>query len=87
MDDMNTHVDLSLVDQRLAGMERPLATGPTSGLSRALSERLQIDALLIRVGFAVLTLFSGIGLALYLWGTALTPRAGGTAPILSLIHI
>ncbi len=78
---MNEHVDLSLVDQRLAGMERPVTGGPTSGLSRALSERLQIDVVLIRVGFVVLAMFSGIGAALYLWGTALTPRVGGTAPI------
>lgn len=83
--DMSTHVDLSLVDQRLAGMERPASGGLTSGLSRALSERLHIDVVLIRVGFAVLAMFSGIGLALYLWGTVLTPRVGGVAPIRRLL--
>lgn len=82
---MSTHVDLSLVDQRLAGMERPASGGLTSGLSRALSERLHIDVVLIRVGFAVLAMFSGIGLALYLWGTVLTPRVGGVAPIRRLL--
>ncbi|MDO5093273.1 MAG: hypothetical protein Q4D79_07600 [Propionibacteriaceae bacterium] len=80
---MNELVDLGALHPSLARLERPVG-GPGSGLNRALSERLGIDPLLIRVMFILLTWLGGVGIVVYAWGTLLTPRAGGQPPLLRL---
>ncbi len=82
---MNQPLDLAVVDPRLQGLRRPGDTGVTSGLCRALAERFGIDPLVVRIAAIVLTFAAGLGLVLYAWGTLLTPRVGGTAPIQSFV--
>lgn len=78
---MSELVDLGVVDKRLGGLERPASPGVTSGLARALAERLDFDVLLVRIVLVFLTIFTGLGLAIYVWGTLLTPRVGHEPPI------
>lgn len=82
---MNQALDLAVVDPRLRGLRRPVDTRVTSGLCRALAERFGIDPLVVRIAAIVLTFAAGLGLVLYAWGTLLTPRVGGTAPIQGLV--
>ncbi|GAB3820045.1 hypothetical protein GCM10028820_25020 [Tessaracoccus terricola] len=78
---MNSVVDLGTLDHRLVGLQRPNGTTLTSGLCRAVAARVGIDPLLVRLAVAALTFAAGLGLVLYAWGTLLTPREGGVAPI------
>lgn len=82
---MNQALDLAVVDPRLQGLRRPRDTGVTSGLCRALADRFGIDPLVVRIAAIVLTFAAGLGLVLYAWGTLLTPRVGGTAPIQAFV--
>lgn len=77
---MTTHLDLGWLDPGLRGLRRQEA-GPGTGLSRAIAARLGVDVVLVRVAFALLALSGGIGVALYLWGSALTPGRDGIRPI------
>lgn len=70
------------LDPRLADLTRPQSTGFTGGLCRALAERWQVDPIIVRLVFLALTFAGGVGIALYAWGWLLTPRRGGTPPIL-----
>ncbi len=70
------------LDPRLEGLERPEGTGLTGGLCRALAERWQVDPIIVRLVMVALTFAGGLGIALYAWGWLLTPRVGGTPPIL-----
>lgn len=82
---MNQTVDLAVVDPRLRGVRRPADTGPSSGLCRALAQRFGIDPLVLRIAAIALTFAAGLGLVLYAWGTLLTPRVGGVAPIQNIL--
>lgn len=70
------------LDPRLADLTRPPSTGVTGGLCRALAERWQVDPVIVRLVALALTFAGGVGIALYAWGWLLTPRVGGTPPIL-----
>lgn len=78
---MNKQLDLTWVDPRFDALQRHDESGPGTGLSRAIASRLGIDVSLVRVVFVLLALSSGLGAALYLWGTALTPNSSGARPI------
>lgn len=82
---MTAPLDLAVIDPRLAGIRRPATSGPTSGLCRALADRFGVDPLVVRLATLVLTFAAGLGLALYVWGTLLTPRVGQSAPIQNLV--
>ena len=81
LDVMERHVDLGMIDSRLHDLQRPRTYRYTSGLSQALADRLQIDVMLVRGAFVVLTLFSGLGLVIYAWATVLTRRPGQQSPM------
>ncbi len=70
------------LDPRLADLQRPPHTGFTGGLCRALATRWRVDPIIVRLAAIALTFAGGVGLALYAWGCLLTPRTGGTPPIL-----
>lgn len=70
-------------DAWIGRLERPASRG-TSGLCRALAAHFGVDLLLIRISTAVLAAFTGLGLVLYLWGTALTGQDGRPAPMTRL---
>lgn len=78
---MTTELDLAWFDPSLGGIQRRPASGVTTGLSHAIAERIGVDVVLVRVVFVVLALCSGLGIALYGWGTALTRGPQGTRPI------
>lgn len=46
-----------------------------AGVSGGLAEYLDIDSILVRLAFVVLTIFSGIGIAIYLILAIITPTA------------
>lgn len=69
------------LDQSLGSLWRRDTVGMGSGLSRALGARLGVDVVLVRVAFVVLAFCSGLGVALYAWGTLLTPGPQGQIPI------
>lgn len=73
------------LDPRLADLERPQHTGFTGGLCRALAQRWQVDPLVVRLVAVALTFAGGVGVAMYIWGCLLTPRVGGTPPVLRWI--
>ncbi len=70
------------LDPRLAELTRPQSTGITGGLCRALAQRWQVDPIIVRLVTLALAFAGGVGIALYAWGWLLTPRVGGTPPIL-----
>ena len=65
-----SHLTRSTTDRKIAGVSGGLAT------------YFSLDPLLVRIGFVVTTLFSGVGLLAYLMVLALVPsddQAPGTA--------
>lgn len=78
---MSTELDLGWFDPQLGALQRPDATGLGTGLSRSIANRLGVDVVLVRVVFVVLAFCSGLGLALYGWGTVLTRGPQGTRPV------
>lgn len=78
---MSELVHPSLLDPRLEGLQRPLHTGFTGGLCRALAQRWHLDPLIVRLIVVALSFAGGVGVALYAWGCLLTPRDGAEAPI------
>lgn len=81
MGHMASAVDLAWLDPSLRDLTRRDASGLGSGLCRAIAERIGVDPVLVRVAFIVLILCGGLGIGLYIWGTALTPSSSGTRPI------
>lgn len=78
---MSTELDLGWFDPNLGALQRREASGLSTGLSRAIAERLGVDVILVRVVFVVLTFCAGLGLALYGWGTVLTRGPQGVRPV------
>lgn len=78
---MTYDVDTGWLDQGLGSLWRRDTAGLGSGLSRALAARLGVDVILVRVAFVMLAFCSGLGVALYAWGTLLTPGPQGQCPI------
>ncbi|NHB85600.1 YibE/F family protein [Tessaracoccus sp. HDW20] len=70
---MTQRLEPSWLDQSLDSLWRRDSSGFGSGLSRATATRIGIDVVLVRVAFVVLAFCSGLGVALYAWGTALSP--------------
>ncbi len=80
--DMTELIHPAQLDPRLADLTRQTSTGFTGGLCRALAERWQVDPIIVRLVVVALSFAGGVGVALYAWGWLLTPRSGGTPPIL-----
>lgn len=78
---MTTELDLGWLEPSLGGLQRREASGLSTGLTRAIAERLGVDAVIVRVVFIVLAFCAGLGIALYAWGTGLTRGPRGTRPI------
>ncbi|MFC4602646.1 PspC domain-containing protein [Rhodococcus kronopolitis] len=53
--------------------------GPIAGVAAGIGHRYGVDPVLVRVAFAVSTIFGGVGIALYLACWLLLPRAGDQA--------
>lgn len=77
---MANDLESGWLNQSLDAVRRRDTTGFGSGLSRALAARLGFDVVLVRVAFVVLAFCSGLGVALYAWGTVLTPGPTGRRP-------
>ncbi|MGW6377167.1 PspC domain-containing protein [Rhodococcus sp. NPDC055112] len=50
--------------------------GPVAGVAAGIGHRYRVDPVLVRVAFAVSTIFGGVGIVLYLAGWLLLPQAG-----------
>lgn len=72
-------------EESLATLRRTDSSGLGSGLSRAIALHLGIDVVIVRVTFVALTFCAGLGLALYGWGSVLSPGPNGGRPIDSII--
>lgn len=55
---------------------RPAGEGKIGGVAAAIGRRYAIDPVLVRVAFVVATVFSGVGVLLYLLGWLLLPAEG-----------
>jgi len=62
-------------------LERKLSNRWVAGVCAGLADYTGVDATLIRVIFAVLTFFGGVGPIAYVLGWALIPEEGETASI------
>lgn len=78
---MSTQLDLGWFNPNLGALQRRSSSGLSTGLSRAIAERLGLDVIFVRVVFIVLAFCAGLGLALYGWGTVLTRGPQGHRPI------
>jgi phage shock protein PspC (stress-responsive transcriptional regulator) len=54
-----------------------------AGVAAGLARYLGVDATIVRIAFAVLTVFSGAGIPLYLAGLLLIPEEGSDQSIAS----
>src|SRR4051794_24856604 len=52
-----------------------------AGVAGGVAEHYELDPALVRIGFAVLALFGGIGLALYAVGAFVIPAEDGAPPL------
>lgn len=78
-------LEKSWLTQSLDSLWRRDTSGFGSGLSRAIASRLDVDVVIVRVAFVVMAFCSGLGVALYAWGTVLTPGPQGQRPVDSLL--
>lgn len=78
---MSKELDLGWAMPQLGALQRHEVSGIGTGLCRAIATRLGVDVTLIRVLFIVFGLSAGLGVALYIWGTALTYSGNGRRPI------
>lgn len=78
---MHKDLERSWLDESLQSVQRRDTSGFGSGLSRAIAQRIGVDVVIVRVAFVVLTFCSGLGLALYAWGTLLTEGPEGKHPV------
>ena len=78
---MHKDLERSWLDESLHSVQRRDTSGFGSGLSRAIAQRIGVDVVIVRVAFVVLTFCSGLGLALYAWGTLLTAGPEGKRPV------
>lgn len=62
---------------RATGVVRRQDRRWVAGVCVGLADRWGVDPVLLRVGFILLTVFGGVGVALYLWGWLLLPAADG----------
>ncbi len=81
LEGMHKDLERSWLDESLHSVQRRDTSGFGSGLSRAIAQRIGVDVVIVRVAFVVLTFCSGLGLALYAWGTLLTPGPEGKRPV------
>ena len=77
---MSSALDLAWLDPSLGALQRR-ERGIATGLSKAIADRLGVDVVLVRVAFVVLALCSGLGAALYGWGTLLSVGPDGRRPV------
>jgi len=68
-------------------LRRPARNRMLGGVAAGIADYLGVDATLVRVGFAVLTVMGGAGIPLYLAGLFLIPdQDSGQSLAASLIH-
>lgn len=60
---------------------RPMKDRMIAGVAAGLAEYLGIDVTVLRIGIAVLTIFGGAGIALYIAGWLLMPNEGADRSI------
>jgi phage shock protein C len=68
--------DATASGSRARRMERPAEGRMVAGVAAAMADYLDVDATIVRIVIATLTLFGGAGLGLYLAGWLLIPDEG-----------
>jgi phage shock protein PspC (stress-responsive transcriptional regulator) len=79
---MNTNTNTQPQPER-ATLCRPVQDRMVAGVAVGLARYLGVDATIVRIAFAVLTVFSGAGIPLYLAGLLLIPEEGSDQSIAS----
>jgi phage shock protein C len=68
-------------------IRRPFSGRMFTGVAAGVGEQLGVDPNVVRVGFAALTVASGVGIPLYLAGAMLIPQEGSEQSIAgSILH-
>jgi phage shock protein C len=62
-------------------IHRPTQGRMIAGVAAALAEYFDVDVTIVRIGIAVLTVFGGAGIALYIAGWLLIPNEGSERSI------
>ena len=68
---------------RRTALRRPVQDSVVAGVAAGLARYLGVDVMIIRLAFVVLTIFGGVGIALYLAGLLLIPEEGSDQSIAS----
>ena len=68
---------------RRTALHRPVQDSVVAGVAAGLARYLGVDVMIIRLAFVVLTIFGGVGIALYLAGLLLIPEEGSDQSIAS----
>ena len=68
---------------RRTALRRPVQDSVVAGVAAGLARYLGVDVMIIRLAFVVLTIFGGVGIALYLAGLLLIPEEGSEVSIAS----
>lgn len=79
--DAGTALDRLIARCRETGVRRRRERRWVAGVSVGLADRWNIDPVLVRAGFIVLTVFGGVGIALYLWCWLLLPAEDGSVAL------
>ena len=66
---------------RRTALRRPVQGSVVAGVAAGLARYLGVDVMIIRLAFAVLTIFGGAGIPLYLAGLLLIPEEGSDQSI------
>ena len=70
-------------EPRRTALRRPFQDRMVTGVAAGLARYLGVDVMIVRIAFAVLTIFSGAGIPLYLAGLLLIPEEGSNQSIAS----
>jgi phage shock protein PspC (stress-responsive transcriptional regulator) len=65
------------------GLSRPVDDRMVAGVAAGIARYLDVDANIVRIAFAVLTFFGGVGVAIYLAGWLVLPEDGTDRSIAS----
>jgi phage shock protein PspC (stress-responsive transcriptional regulator) len=80
---MNPQVPSTYDHEQRTELRRPVQDRMVSGVAAGLARYLGLDVTLVRIAFAVLVVFTGVGIPLYLAGLLLIPEEGSDQSIAS----
>lgn len=80
---MNTPTSTPTGDATRRPLQRPSKDRMIAGVAAGIAEYFDVDVTIVRIAIAVLTVFGGAGIALYIAGWLLMPTEGSERSIAS----